>query len=584
MKCLLTSVFGPFGVDDEYGRKENIMELFHNQVTREQGVFSLRLNHQSAGLHMLAENIRMPARVLDFPSRKRFAKEVAKGYDYIGISFIVPNFLKARKMAEIIREQSPRTKIILGGHGTSIENIDTLIPCDHVCRGEGVKFLRELFGEDEKAPIRHPMLYSSFNKHIMGIPLPQDAGVIMTGVGCSNGCRFCCTTHYFQKVYTPFLKTGREIFDVCRKMEKELGVTDFFIMDENFLKTDFRAQELLYEIEKHKKNYSFNIFSSAEAVTHMGIDFLVRLGVNFLWMGAESKKDIYAKNKGIDFESLVKALRDHGVSVLASGILFMEHHDKQTIHEDIDYMVGLNADLVQFMQLGPLPGTQLFKEYEREGKLRDIPYEEWHGQHQIWFKHPHFTAEESTVYLKNAFARDFQQNGPSILRIIDTTLRGAAATANCQDEFMQLRHEEKVRRARFMYPLLDALCTHAPNQHARQLAIATRRKFTAVLGKPSPADRVKSAVAQGLVVFEKGRSRLIPNNMRQPYTIKTAFRIPDEMRKKDGLREKIRNWRQANGRHMIWEAPLAPVNLIISVVFNVAGVKTLGASLGKRVR
>ena len=36
-KLLLSSVFGPFAIDDLYGRKENRMELFHNQVTREQG-------------------------------------------------------------------------------------------------------------------------------------------------------------------------------------------------------------------------------------------------------------------------------------------------------------------------------------------------------------------------------------------------------------------------------------------------------------------------------------------------------------------------------------------------------------------
>ena len=47
MKLLLTSVFGPYAVDDEYGVKENKMELFHNQVTREEGIFSYRFNHRS---------------------------------------------------------------------------------------------------------------------------------------------------------------------------------------------------------------------------------------------------------------------------------------------------------------------------------------------------------------------------------------------------------------------------------------------------------------------------------------------------------------------------------------------------------
>ena len=46
-RVLLTGVFGPFGVDDEYGRKENIMELFHNQVTKGQGLASFRFHHRS---------------------------------------------------------------------------------------------------------------------------------------------------------------------------------------------------------------------------------------------------------------------------------------------------------------------------------------------------------------------------------------------------------------------------------------------------------------------------------------------------------------------------------------------------------
>jgi len=47
-RVLLSSVFGPYGQDDEYGsRRMNPMELYHNQVTRTQGAFSLRMFHRS---------------------------------------------------------------------------------------------------------------------------------------------------------------------------------------------------------------------------------------------------------------------------------------------------------------------------------------------------------------------------------------------------------------------------------------------------------------------------------------------------------------------------------------------------------
>src|SRR5664279_2354827 len=67
-KILLSSVFGPYAQDDEYGsRAMNPMELYHNQVTRTQGAFSLRMFHRSWGIMLIQANISAPCVVLDFP-------------------------------------------------------------------------------------------------------------------------------------------------------------------------------------------------------------------------------------------------------------------------------------------------------------------------------------------------------------------------------------------------------------------------------------------------------------------------------------------------------------------------------------
>jgi hypothetical protein len=137
-RILLSGVFGPFGVDDAYGRKENIMELFHNQVTKAQDLGSWRYHHRSYGLYFLAANIDASVTVLDFPSRKRFMNELEKGYDVVGISFITPNFIKAKEMARLTRRISPESTIVLGGHGAAIEGVEDLIDCDHVVKGEGI--------------------------------------------------------------------------------------------------------------------------------------------------------------------------------------------------------------------------------------------------------------------------------------------------------------------------------------------------------------------------------------------------------------------------------------------------------------
>ncbi len=289
-RILLSGVFGPYGVDDEFGRKENIMELFHNQVTKAQGPASFRFHHRSFGLYFIADNIDADVTVLDFPSRKRFAREVEKGgYDMVGISFIMPNFVKAREMARIVREKAPDAEIVLGGHGAAIEGVEQLIDCDHVVKGEGIRWMREHLGQDPDAPIRHPALPSAERMSILGVPLTgAAASLLVPGVGCVNGCSFCSTSHFFGKRYTAFLDTGRALFETACRIADERGTDSFFVMDENFLKDRERALDLLAEMERHRRFFRFHIFSSAEAITAFGIDNLVRLGVDLVWIGFEA--------------------------------------------------------------------------------------------------------------------------------------------------------------------------------------------------------------------------------------------------------------------------------------------------------
>ena len=53
-------------------------------------------------------------------------------------------------------------------------------------------------------------------------------------------------------------------------------MTDFGVLDENFLKMKPRALELLEGMERRDKRYTFGIFSSAETLRALGdLDLLV---------------------------------------------------------------------------------------------------------------------------------------------------------------------------------------------------------------------------------------------------------------------------------------------------------------------
>lgn len=524
---LLAGVFGPYGVDDAFGRKENIMELFHNQVTREQGLASFRFQHRSFGLYFLAENVDADVTVLDFPSRRRFEAEARKGYDIVGISFIAPNFVKAREMARIVRAVSPASTIVLGGHGAAIDGVEDLIACDHVVRGEGIRWLRTFLGQDPEAPIVHPVLPSSESTRIFGVPVPGTAAnLLVPGVGCVNGCKFCCTTHFFGKTSTPFLATGRELFETARRIADLRGCDEFFVLDENFLKDKRRALDLVDEMERHQRFFEFEIFSSAEAIVDFGLDNLERLGVTYVWIGVESASEIgnFAKNKGVDPKRLVRELRDRGIIVLASGILCQEHHTPQNIDVDIDFMVGLEADFVQFMLLTPLPTTALYRDHEARGLLRtELPLEEWHGQKFLTYRHPAFPGDLPETWLKAAFRRDYEVNASSMLRVVETQWRGyrRLAARKWLPPALVARRTHLEDRLRRWASILPTVAAHAVNARERGRALGlrhdVRERFPTTL-----AERAMEATVRVFSAAWALRLRLIGDGM-QPRTILTRY-------------------------------------------------------------
>jgi hypothetical protein len=559
-RLLLCGVFKPFGVQDETSDPLCTMELLNNQVTREQGIHSPRSSNPSFALFLMAENLQVPVTVLDFPSWKEFTKEIDTGnYTHVGISFIVPNVIKAARMAQYIRSYSPETRILIGGHGTAIPEVKELVDCDEICHGEGITWLRRYFGEETNRPIVHPVVPSAINSYVYGAPIMGKAGIIIPGVGCQNSCRFCATSHKFDRQYTPFLRTGQEIFDACSKSEEKIGVDDFGLMDENFCKDPHRARQLLELMEKHGKAYTFSTFSSAETIVNLGTDFLLRLGVNFIWIGVESKANLFEKTKGIDLHNLIANLQDHGTTVLASAILFLEHHDKETIHDEISWAIGLESDLLQFMELGPSPGTRLYLDYEAEGKIAaDVPWHRRHGQDEIWFHHPHFTQQESARYLRDAFVKKYHTHGPAILSMAMTavkgylkvqseiqerekngliwdakTLRYVQSSNPVPDKFMLLRLESIRKNALRFRPALSSMLKYSPNPQAAEKCRRVMAMYDQAFGPMTAGERLKSLAVRAFAIRESYRLKKHGIIMRQPPTNRITY--PDRAVKSKSL-------------------------------------------------
>jgi len=434
-RVLFSSVFGPYAQDDEYGsRAINPMELYHNQVTRAQGAFSLRMFHRSWGLMMIRDNIKAPNALLDFPTLERFVEELRGAhYDVVAISAIPPNFLKAQEMCRLVREHQPHAEIVVGGHISGLPRIRERLDADHVVRGEGVRWFRSFLGEDPDAPVRHPRISSGIGARTMGLRLREKPGdtaaTIIPSVGCPMGCNFCATSAMFggKGRFVNFYETGDELFREMEGIERDMRVQSFFVMDENFLLHRKRALRLLELMQEHGKSWSLYVFSSANVLESYTVAQLVGLGVSWVWMGLEGKASRYRKLQGADTIAVVRRLQSHGISVLGSTIIGLEEHTPENLPEAIEHAVSHDTEFHQFMLYTPVPGTPLFEEHRAQGTLLDPEWEDGtdvHGQLRFAHRHPNIPPGTEGEWLLRAFRRDFEVNGPSILRMARTALQG----------------------------------------------------------------------------------------------------------------------------------------------------------------
>jgi hypothetical protein len=289
----------------------------------------------------------------------------------------------------------------------------------------------------------------------------------------------------------------------------------------------------------------------------VGIDFLVRLGVHIIWIGVESRANTYAKLKDIDIGKLIAQLQENGISVITSGILFLDHHNQATIREDIEWIIGLGSDMTQFMNYTHSPCTGLYARLAGEGRLKDIHWRFHHGAGELNWNHPHIgDPKEQASLLKEAFRRKYEASGPGILNMAITAVRGyAKAEADrtrreaeslvwnpeslryeksgyaADDVFMRQRIRRLQKIALNLRPILLPALLFAPNRAARMKAWNTMRLYGKVLGSAGP-----EVILKGIFLVFTGfmeqvklwfrRASGYEDIVHQPPSRRVEYRIP----------------------------------------------------------
>jgi len=412
-------------------------------------------------------------------------------------------------------------------------------------------------------------------------------GKIFAGLGCPNGCDFCCTSHFFKRRHVRLLPTGRDIYRVIERYQEIEPGMGIVVLDEDFLLNRKRAMEFRDCVREGGRPLSIFVFSSIKAISQYTVQEILEMGIDGFWIGYEGTRSGYAKQSGRPVDELFRELKANGISILASMIVGLPYQTPGIIDEELDGLLALQPDLAQFLIYGPSPGTPFFEQVMREGRLHpdmvadpELYYRRCTG-FSAMVTHPAMSAAEIESAQRRCFDQDFARLGPTVYRSLGTWLIGHLALKDSPDPILRAKAQRIAVEIRQAYPAFLAGRLLGPTAVVRRSIADLERRIHAVIGRPTLVERAQSVAALGLAAWTGLTLKL--GLFQHPSLMRHTFRMPEDGRP----RRAWRRLRPASAESHQVEVELRPESTVwvrLKGRLALAGAETLATGLREALR
>ncbi len=312
-------------------------------------------------------------------------------YAIVGVSITTRSALRAYQIAELAKSKGCYT--VAGGIHATMWIEETSRFFDTVVSGEGELQWRLFLQDYEKG--RPNRLYKSPDYPILDtIPYPNRSlmsdtyrvGSIQTSRGCPFNCSFCSVTVFSGK------RCRYRSPDLVLKELSSIPQKYVFFVDDNLIgcsdRSIYRAKKIFRGMIERKLGKRF----MAQVTINFGLDEeLIKLasqsGCRGVFIGIESIDEniLRSMNKTINtrtgvsrYRDLFRRIQDCGLAVIGT-MAFGSDGESPTVFDDTARFIEKSGmDAVQITIVTPLPGTRLFEQLTKEGRIVFNNYpEDW---------------------------------------------------------------------------------------------------------------------------------------------------------------------------------------------------------------
>jgi len=340
-----------------------------------------------------------------------------RSFDLVGITAMTHQAPRAYEIADQFRSEG--VPVIMGGMHPTVMPDEALAHADAVVIGEAESVMAKLL--DDFLGNRLEKVYCA--------PIPQDdrlvvpwprreilAGkrylttqTVQASRGCPYDCVFCTVTHYFGNRFR--YRDTADILAELRSFPRKLVI----FLDDNFLGDPKKARPILEGMAEMGIRWGSQT-SLRFAEDPDLLKLVARSGCIGLFVGIESVTGPYSllsKSAGLSLQSdLMKRVRDAGIILETSFIFGFDDHDQSIFEKTLRFVEECSPSVPTFNLLTPYPGTELFRQYEQEGRLL---HRDWnrYNHSEVVFRPKRMSPEE--LYRGWVEARKEAYTWPSIL-------------------------------------------------------------------------------------------------------------------------------------------------------------------------
>lgn len=385
----------------------------HDRTYRHgQSAFKRSLNYYALTLPTLAalvpERLGAKVRIVDEGVEQLTGLEDA---DLVGITAITPSAPRAYEIADLARALGKT--VALGGPHPTLMPDEAQPHADAVVLGFAEKAWPRLL-DDWVAGTLQPR-YSQRDEvvDLAAVPTARrdllrldrylKVPVLQASRGCPNDCTFCSIPVVWGRGFH-----HRPIPSVLEEL-RSLDAKTVLFLDPSLAEDPAYARALMEALVPLKIRWA-GLTTIKLALEPKMLDLAARSGclgllIGFETLAEESLKALKKRfSHSAHYADAVRAIHDRGMRVLGTFVFGLDEDDEGVFERTAEFIDRARIDLVRYSVFTPFPGTPVFAQLEREGRILTRDWTLYNTE-AVVFRPKRMTPERLAEGLRVAWAR-----------------------------------------------------------------------------------------------------------------------------------------------------------------------------------